>query len=88
MGLNKTYTNRYPHELSGGERQRVSIARALALKPSILVADEPTSALDDNNSEKVMKLLFAQAEKNNTTLIVSSHDSRIKKKFSNSLELN
>ena len=75
-------------ELSVGEAQRVAIARAIVSKPKVIFADEPTSALDDNNSEKVMKLLFAQAEKNNTTLIVSSHDSRIKKKFSNSLELN
>ena len=68
-------------ELSVGEAQRVAIARAIVSKPKVIFADEPTSALDDNNSEKVMKLLFTQAEKNNTTLIVSSHDSRIKKKF-------
>ena len=74
-------------ELSVGEAQRVAIARAIVSKPKVIFADEPTSALDDNNSEKVMKLLFTQAEKNNTTLIVSSHDSRNKKKFSNFLEL-
>jgi len=74
-------------ELSVGEAQRVAIARAIVSKPKVIFADEPTSALDNNNSEKVMKLLFTQAEKNNTTLIVSSHDSRIKKKFSNFLEL-
>ncbi len=74
-------------ELSVGEAQRVAIARAIVSKPKVIFADEPTSALDDNNSEKVMKLLLTQAEKNNTTLIVSSHDSRIKKKFSNLLEL-
>ena len=74
-------------ELSVGEAQRVAIARAIVSKPKVIFADEPTSALDDNNSEKVMKLLFTQAEKNNTTLIVSSHDYRIKKKFSNFLEL-
>ena len=74
-------------ELSVGEAQRVAIARAIVSKPKVIFADEPTSALDDNNSEKVMKLLFTQAEKNDTTLIVSSHDSRIKKKFPNFLEL-
>ena len=74
-------------ELSVGEAQRVAIARAIVSKPKVIFADEPTSALDDDNSEKVMKLLFTQAEKNNTTLIVSSHDYRIKKKFSNFLEL-
>ena len=50
-------------ELSVGEAQRVAIARAIVSKPKVIFADEPTSALDDNNSEKVMKLLFAQAEK-------------------------
>ena len=74
-------------ELSLGEAQRVAIARAIANKPKVIFADEPTSALDDKNSEKVMKLLFAQTEKNNTTLIVSSHDTRIKNKFTNLLEL-
>ena len=74
-------------ELSVGEAQRVAIARAIVSKPKVIFADEPTSALDDNNSEKVVKLLFAQSKKNNTTLIVSSHDFRIKKKFSNFLEL-
>ena len=74
-------------ELSLGEAQRVAIARAIANKPKVIFADEPTSALDDKNSEKVMKLLFAQTEKNNTTLIVSSHDTRIINKFTNLLEL-
>ena len=75
------------NELSVGEAQRVAIARAIVGKPKVIFADEPTSALDDNNSEKVMKLLFNQSEKNNTTLIVSSHDFRIKNKFSMFLEL-
>lgn len=74
-------------QLSVGEAQRVAIARAIANKPKVIFADEPTSALDENNSEKVMKLLFAQTEKYNSTLIVSSHDVRIKNKFSIFLKL-
>lgn len=75
------------HDLSVGEAQRVAIARAVANNPSVIFADEPTSALDDGNTEKVMDLLFQQAEKTNATLIVATHDARIKGRFTEILEM-
>lgn len=74
-------------DLSVGEAQRVAIARAVANNPSVIFADEPTSALDDGNTEKVMDLLFQQAEKTNATLIVATHDARIKGRFTEILEM-
>ena len=72
--------------LSFGEAQRVAIARALINNPKVIFADEPTSALDDLNTKKVINLLFSNAIKNKSTLIVCTHDKRIKSKFSNILE--
>ena len=71
----------YPHELSQGEAQRVAIARAVLNRPVMILADEPTSALDDRNAEAAIALLFAQVEEHGATLIVATHDARIKARF-------
>ena len=75
------------HQISHGQAQRVSIARALLNRPKLLLADEPTSSLDDQNCEKVIELLKKEAELCESTLIVATHDHRIKHEFKNTLEL-
>jgi putative ABC transport system ATP-binding protein len=79
--------NKKTSELSGGERQRLSIARALSTKPYLVLADEPTSSLDDENAEKVVNLLIGEAEQNDATLIIVTHDSRLKNHFKNHVQL-
>lgn len=86
LGLSKI-KKQMVRNLSFGEAQRVAIARALINNPKVIFADEPTSALDDLNTKKVMNLLFSNAIKNKSTLIVCTHDKRIKNKFSNILEI-
>ncbi len=73
-----TKKNAYPKELSQGQLQRVTIARAVINKPNLLIADEPTSSLDDKNAEAVLALLKEQSELNKATLIVATHDKRVK----------
>ncbi len=75
------------NELSVGEQQRVAIARALINDPKIVFADEPTSALDDSNTEIVIELLKSQAELHNATLVVVTHDQRLKDNFQNQVLL-
>lgn len=72
-----------PNELSQGQLQRVSLARAIINKPSILVADEPTSSLDDKNAAIVLDLLISQSNLNGSTLLIATHDKRVKDSFSN-----
>lgn len=71
--------NHHPSELSGGQQQRVSIGRALANKPSIILADEPTGNLDSKNSKEVLELLKYCVKKYNQTLILITHDIDIAK---------
>ncbi|SMP23401.1 putative ABC transport system ATP-binding protein [Algoriphagus winogradskyi] len=73
--------------LSEGEAQRVSIARALANKPKLILADEPTSSLDDQNAENVIKLLKTQAAKIGAALIIVTHDQRVKSHIANFVEV-
>jgi len=74
-------------ELSVGEQQRVAIIRAVINQPKIIFADEPTSALDDHNTEQVINLLKDQADQCDATLIVVTHDQRLKDNFTNRIEL-
>lgn len=73
----------YPQKLSRGQVQRVAIARAVVNRPAVLVADEPTASLDDRNTASVIDLLLRQAEQTQATLIVATHDMRLKSAISN-----
>ena len=68
---------KYPYELSGGEQQRVSIARALAKNPKLLLCDEPTGALDYNTGKSILKLLQNMCREKGMTVIIITHDDEI-----------
>ena len=76
-----------PRDLSQGESQRAAIARALCTRPALLVADEPTSALDDANAQSMIDLLLSSAAASGSTLLIATHDHRIRARFAHAVEL-
>ena len=86
LGL-KEQASAKPHQLSHGQAQRVAIARAVMNRPKLLLADEPTSNLDDANCFQALDVLEEQARECGATLVVATHDQRVKQRFEKRLEL-
>jgi peptide/nickel transport system ATP-binding protein len=83
VGLDRSYSSRYPHEFSGGQRQRIGIARAIALKPKLIICDEPVSALDVSIQSQILNLMAKLQKEFNLTFIFIAHGLPVIKHISN-----
>ncbi|WP_099339867.1 ABC transporter ATP-binding protein [Candidatus Fonsibacter ubiquis] len=83
----KDRLNHFPSQLSGGEQQRVAIARSIILSPKLILADEPSGNLDSENSKLIINLLFKYSKRNNSSLILVTHDQSIAKECDKIIEI-
>lgn len=86
MGLKKR-AGHMPSQLSGGEQQRIALARALIMKPSLILADEPTGNLDSENGQLITDLMFDMVDQNKTALVLITHDEKLAKETDRTIHL-